>query len=241
MWCRSAVRRRPTGAHFLVSSGLVQFDADWSDAAGRENVLFSAAFQYGADSGELPADMSTGSSHPVSGPVSGIAWDGHQVQSPFQGTAQAWLANDSREFGEKPAAQSTTSDEGWLQRVAAFFHFPPADRYLVPLRWGQECTAETKRGPTIERSRRRHVVFGKVGNDLSCGDGRTISLRHSRFLRWTPVTTTCWPPTIDRLLGIEVAAAAATAPLDQYRRRHWLTLRAGASVAPGRYVHRVRR
>ena len=36
------------GAHFLVSNGLVQFDTDWSDAAGRENVLFSAAFLSGA-------------------------------------------------------------------------------------------------------------------------------------------------------------------------------------------------
>ena len=36
-----------TGAHFLVSNGLVQFDADWSNAAGRENVLFSAAFLSG--------------------------------------------------------------------------------------------------------------------------------------------------------------------------------------------------
>ena len=33
------------GAHFLVTGGIVQFDADWSDAAGRENVLFAAAFQ----------------------------------------------------------------------------------------------------------------------------------------------------------------------------------------------------
>jgi Ca2+-binding RTX toxin-like protein len=35
------------GAHFLVSNGLVQFDADWGDTAGRENVLFSAAFMSG--------------------------------------------------------------------------------------------------------------------------------------------------------------------------------------------------
>ena len=35
------------GTHFVVSNGLVQFDADWSDAAGRENVLFSAAFMSG--------------------------------------------------------------------------------------------------------------------------------------------------------------------------------------------------
>ena len=36
------------GAHFLVTGGIVQFDADWSDAAGRENVLFAAAFLSGA-------------------------------------------------------------------------------------------------------------------------------------------------------------------------------------------------
>ena len=36
-----------TGTHFLVSNGLVQFDSDWSNVAGRENVLFSAAFMSG--------------------------------------------------------------------------------------------------------------------------------------------------------------------------------------------------